>query len=100
MYFIRYLENIYFKRLEEFWAISNQIENIKQLKYIKGKQNLKKINLKENQINNFNELIDIIEDFPNLKELILKNNNITQAAASEMEKKIYKIYNHEMKIIV
>ena len=97
---LKYLENIYFKRLEEFWAISNQIKNIKQLKYIKGKQNLKKISLKENQINNFNELIDIIEDFPNLKELILKNNNITQAAASEMEKKIYKIYNHELKIIV
>ena len=97
---LKYLENIYFKRLEEFWTISNQIKNIKQLKYIKGKQNLKKISLKENQINNFNELIDIIEDFPNLKELILKNNNITQAAASEMEKKIYKIYNHELKIIV
>jgi Leucine-rich repeat (LRR) protein len=80
---LKYLENIYFKRLEEFWAISNQIKNIKQLKYIKGKQNLKKISLKENQINNFNELIDIIEDFPNLKELILKNNNITQAAAKK-----------------
>jgi len=36
---LKYLENIYFKRLEEFWAISNQIKDIKQLKYINGKQN-------------------------------------------------------------
>ena len=97
---LKYLENIYFIRLEEFWAISNQITDIKQLKYIKGKQKLKIINLKENQINNFNELIDIIGDFPNLEELNLTNNNITKSAASEMEKKIYKIYKHELKIKV
>ena len=97
---LKCLENIKFKRLEEFWAISNLIKDIKQLMYINGKENLKKINLKENQINNFDELIDIIQYFPKLKELILINNNIPESKAIEMEKKIKEIYNHELKIEV
>ena len=57
---LKYLENIKFKRLEEFWAISNQITNIKEIMYINGKENIKILNLKQNNINNFNEFIDII----------------------------------------
>ena len=60
----------------------------------------KKINLKENQINNFDDLIDIIQYFPKLRELILINNNIPESKAIEMEKKIKEIYNHELKIEV
>ena len=44
------MENIKFVRLQEFWAISNQITDIKQLMHINGKQNLEIINLKDNQI--------------------------------------------------
>ena len=47
---LKYLENIKFVRLQEFWAISNQITDIKQLMHIEGKQNLEIINLKDNQI--------------------------------------------------
>ena len=97
---LKCLENIKFIRLEEFWAISNLIKDIKQLMYINGKENLKKINLKENQINNFDELIDIIQYFPKLNELILINNNIPESKAIEMEKKIKEIYNRELKIEV
>ena len=97
---LKCLENIKFIRLEEFWAISNLIKDIKQLMYINGKENLKKINLKENQINNFDELIDIIQYFPKLNELILINNNIPESKAIEMEKKIKEIFNRELKIEV
>ena len=68
--------------------------------YIKGKQNLEIINLKENQIKNFNELIDIIKDFPKLKKLNLKDNNIPEKEAVEMKKKIKEIYGQDLEIIV
>ena len=58
------------------------------------------INLKENQIRNFDELIDIIQYFPNLKELNLQKNNIPESKAIEMKEKIKKIYNQDLKIKV
>ena len=97
---LEYIKDIEFFRLIEFWAVSNKITDIKQLMYIKGKQNLEIINLKENQIKNFNELIDIIKDFPKLKKLNLKDNNIPEKEAVEMKKKIKEIYNHDLEIIV
>ena len=95
-----YIKDIEFFRLNEFWAVSNKITDIKQLMYIKGKQNLEIINLKENQIKDFNELIDIIKDFPKLKKLNLKDNNIPEKEAVEMKKKIKEIYNQDLEIIV
>ena len=97
---LEYIKDIEFKRLVEFYAASNKIKDIKQLMYIKGKQNLEIINLKENQIKNFNELIDIIKYFPKLKKLILTYNKIPENEAVEMKKKIKEIYNHELEIIV
>ena len=97
---LKYLEKFVFTRLVEFWAISNRITDINQLLYINGKENLVKINLKENQISNFDELIDIIQYFPNLKELNLQNNNIPESKAIEMKEKIKKIYNQDLKIKV
>ena len=97
-----YLENIKFVRLQEFWAISNQITDIKQLMHIDGKQNLEIINLKDNQINNFNEFIDIVEFFPKLKKLTLTKNkiNIPESEAIEMKKRIKEIYKYDIEIIV
>ena len=99
---LKYLENIKFVRLQEFWAISNQITDFKQLMHINGKQNLEIINLKDNQINNFNEFIDIVEFFPKLKKLTLTKNkiNIPESEAIEMKKRIIEIYKYDIEIIV
>ena len=70
--------------------------------HINGKQNLEIINLKDNQINNFNEFIDIVEFFPKLKKLILNKNkiNIPESEAIEMKKRIKEIYKYDIEIIV
>ena len=46
---LKCLENIKFKRLEEFWAISNLIKDIKQLMYINGKEKKNKSERKSNK---------------------------------------------------
>ena len=56
---------------------------------INNKENLWKINLKQNKINNFKELLDIIDYFPNLKILNLTDNDgIGVKEADEMKRKI------------
>ena len=83
------LKEINFLRLEEFWAISNNITDIKEIMNIGNKKNLWKINLKQNKINNFSELFNIIKYFPKLKILNLTGNDeIKKEEADEMEKKI------------
>ena len=67
---------------------------------IQGKEKIWKINLKQNKINNFNELYFIINNFPNLKELILTGNNISKNDAENMEKRIKDKYRFNSKIIV
>ena len=97
---LKYIKNIKFKRLEKFWAISNQISDIKEIMYIQNKENVKIINLQNNQIYNFNDLFDIIGDFPNLKELKLSNNYIYKSEVIEMRKKIKNKYNRNLNIII
>ena len=83
------LKEINFLRLEEFWAISNNITDIKEIMNIGNKKNLWKINLKQNKINNFSELFNIIKYFPKLKILNLTGNDeIKKEEVDEMEKKI------------
>ena len=94
------LKNIIFIRLGEFWAVSNYITDIKEIMNIQGKEFLWRINLKENKINNFNELFFIIKNFPNLKELILTGNNININDAENMEKRIKEKFGFDLKIIV
>ena len=97
---LKYLENIKFKRLEEFWAISNQITNIKEIMYINGKENLKILNLKQNNINNFNEFIDIINHSPKLEKFILIGNDIDKEDVLEMKNQIKEKYHREIDIII
>ena len=86
---LSYIENIKFKRLEEFYSMRNNITDIKEIKKIKGKEKLKLIDLRGNQINNFNELIDIIPEFKNLKKLVIKNNKyINETQIIDMKKLI------------
>jgi Leucine-rich repeat (LRR) protein len=52
------------------------------------KENIKKIVLQQNQINNIQELPNIIQPFKNLKSLDLRNNPIGKEKAENVLKKI------------
>ena len=98
---LKCLKNIEFQRLEEFWAISNEITDIKEIMNINKKDSLIKINLKQNKINNFDELLNIIEFFPKLQKIGLVDNNIKEKDAEDIQKKIKEKYgNREIKIMV
>ena len=98
---LSYIENIKFKRLENFFSMKNNISDIKEIMKIKGKENLKLIDLRGNQIKNFNELIDIISEFPKLERLVVKNNkDIKETQVIEMKKKIKEKYNFELEIVI
>ena len=94
---LKSLENINFLRLGEFWAISNNIVDIKEIMNIQNKEYLWKINLKQNKINNFQELFDIIYYFPNLKILNLTGNDgISVEEADEMKRKIKEKFGKDL----
>ena len=96
---LKCLQGINFLRLGEFWAISNLITDIKEIMNIKNKENLWKINLKENNIKNFHELFNIIKYFPNLKILNLTNNkSIGKEEVDEMKKKIKEEFQIDLDI--
>ena len=67
---------------------------------IQGKENIWKINLKQNKISNFQELFQIVNNFPNLKELGLVDNGITQEEAEDMTKRIKIEYDMDLYIKV
>ena len=97
---LKYLEKVKFEKLEEFWAISNRIADIKEIMYLNKKENIKIINLKENYINNFNELFDIINNFPKLEKLgVIGNDKIKEEDVEEMKIKIKNKYNRNLEII-
>ena len=94
------MKKIEFENLEEFWAISNGITDIKEIMKINKKGNLLKINLKQNKINNFSELIDIIKYFPKLQQIGLVDNYIKEEEAEDIQKIIKEKYNMDLKIVV
>jgi len=94
---LKCLEGIEFKQLEKFWSISNELTDIKDITYIKNKDNLIYINLRENKISNFEELKNIICQFPKLKTLILSDNEkIKESEVKEMIKNIKKEHNIDL----
>ena len=97
---LSYIENIKFKRLEEFYSMRNNITDIKEIKKIKGKEKLKLIDLRGNQINNFNKLIDIIDEFKNLKKLVVKNNKYINETQIIDMKKLIKEKGLELEIVI
>ena len=97
---LKNLKDIKFNRLYEFWAVSNEICDIREIMYIQNKDNLKIINLKENKISNFNELLDIIKDFPKLEQLNVSYNGIKKEDVEKMKIKIKEKYNRNLNIIV
>ena len=97
---LKCLKNIIFIRLDEFWAISNNITDIKEITNIQGKEKIRKINLKQNKISNFQELFEIVHYFPSLKELVLVDNGISQEEADNMAKRIKIEYDMDLNIKV
>ena len=88
-------ENIVFNKLEALWARGNEdkgyIEDIKEINYINGKENIKIINLKQNKIKNIKELEKIIPSFPNLKLLNIEDNGIDKNICVNVLNNIKKI---------
>jgi hypothetical protein len=67
---------------------------------INNKESLWKINLKQNKINNFQELFNIIDYFPNLEILNLTDNRIEEKEAEEMKRKIKEKREKDLNIIL
>ena len=95
---LKSLKNIKFERLYKFWAISNEITDIKEIMNIHERNDLKIINLKDNKLNNFNELFEIINYFPKLELLNVSKNNIQKEEVEEMKKRIKEKYNRDLDI--
>ena len=66
---------------------------------INNKEELWKINLKQNKIKNFDELINIIHYFPKLDILNLTDNEgIGEKEAFQMKRKIKELLNKDLNI--
>lgn len=93
------LEQVEFKRLEDFWFRGNinkgYITDIKEINHLKGKEKIKKLILKENKINNIEELVKIVPSFPNLQLINLEDNPIDADKIEEVLGKIKKIKGFE-----
>ena len=97
---LKFLQDIKFKRLEEFWTVGNNITDIKEIMRIQNKKNIKIINLKQNKIKNFNEFFGIIEHFPELQKLTITDNDINIIECIEMKNKVNNTYKHKLDIII
>ena len=73
---LKFLKNVHCENLVSFWAINNKLTNYNDILELPFKEEIEKINLKGNKINNIDNLLDFIKHFPKLKELILKDNPI------------------------
>ncbi len=87
---LKFMKECEFKNLKRFWSVDNKLKgNIKDvLEYLPSKETLEIINLEENNINNLDGFDEIIDKFPKLKEINLKNNNINLNKYEELIKNI------------
>ena len=81
------LTEVKFNITEEFWAINNKINDIKEINYLINKEKIKAIYLNENNISKIdNDFLNILESFPNLKMINLEKNPINFIAKNIKEK--------------
>ena len=85
---LSFLKNIFCENLVSLWAINNNLTDYNDILNLPFKDKIKKINLKNNKINNIDNLLKFVKDFPKLKELVLINNPID--LESPINKKIIK----------
>ena len=88
---LKFMKDCESKKLKKFWAVTNKLSgNIKDVLecLLPSKETLEIINLEENNINNLDGFDEIIDKFPKLKEINLKNNNINLNKYEELIKNI------------
>ena len=73
---LSFLKDMDWPNLVSFWARENYLTNYNDILNLKYKDKIKRINLKDNNIENIDNLIEFISKFPKLKLLILVNNKI------------------------
>ena len=96
---LKFLKNIRCKNLVSFWAINNKLTNYNDILELPFKEEIEKINLKGNKINNIDNLLDFIKHFPKLKELILKDNPINMKNPC-CEKIINEVKNKKINLVI
>ena len=66
--------------MEQFWVKGDKergcLTNIEEINYLKNKETIKVIVLKQNNIKNIEKLVDIISSFPKLEFIDLRDNEI------------------------
>ena len=73
---LSFLKDMDWPNLVSFWARENNLTDYNDILKLKYKDKLKRINLKENNIENIDNLLEFISNFPKLRLLILGNNKI------------------------
>jgi Leucine-rich repeat (LRR) protein len=73
---LSFIKNIKFEKLKEFWVSFNNIVDLKEIENLQSKETIKKIILKGNKISNIKNILDVVKNFKNLKEINLENNPI------------------------
>lgn len=73
---LSFIKKIKFEKLKEFWASFNDIEDLKEIENLQSKETIQRIILKKNNISNIENILEIVNKFPNLKEINLENNPI------------------------
>ena len=86
---LEFLKNIKFNRLETFWAVGNNLKDLKEISFLNNKKGIKEICLRSNQIENIDEdIFDLLDLFPSLKKLNLYSNPINIKKAQKILNKI------------
>ena len=90
---LKSFEKIKFNQLEEFWVRGNEkegecLKSIEDIKYLQGKETIKKIVVKQNRIKDIEKLVDVIFLFPNLELFIIEDNDIGKEKMELIIKKI------------
>ena len=94
---IEFIKNLHAPNIEKFSVFSNYIEDFEPLiKYKNNFKKLKTIILKYNKIKNINNLQELINSYLDIKEIILKDNNI-DINNYDVESIIKKIYKNNIK---
>ena len=94
-------KDVNFTQLEEFWCTGSKdkgyISDIKEIEKLNKKENIKKIVLMQNQINDIEEFLNIIQYFTNLKLSDSRNNPVGKEKVENVLKTIIEM--NEIKVI-
>ena len=89
---LKILENIYFKNLKKIWLNGNNLKDISEIDYLKGKENIELINLIRNKLNddNVKKFINLKKNFPKLTKLNLSRCGISKNISNFIQDEINK----------